>query len=85
MAYVARGAVNSAGNVSRTRRMIQRALETQEAGLGFSFVEILTMCPTGWFIETQEAPGYLADQLAPVHTVGVLKDVGSQAGAGASS
>jgi len=32
------------------------------------------MCPTGWFIETQEAPGYLADNLAQVHTVGVLKD-----------
>ena len=28
-------------------------------GAGFSFVEILTMCPTGWFIETQEAPDYL--------------------------
>jgi len=34
------------------------------------------MCPTGWFIETQQAPGYLADQLAPVHSVGVLKDAG---------
>jgi 2-oxoglutarate ferredoxin oxidoreductase subunit beta len=71
--YVARGAVNSAGNVSRTKRMIQRALEVQQAG-GFSFVEILTMCPTGWFIETQEAPSYLADNLAEVHTIGVLKD-----------
>jgi 2-oxoglutarate/2-oxoacid ferredoxin oxidoreductase subunit beta len=72
--YVARGAVNNAGNVSRTKRMITRALEVQRAG-GFSFVEILTMCPTGWFIETQEAPDYLADHLAEVHTIGVLKDV----------
>jgi 2-oxoglutarate ferredoxin oxidoreductase subunit beta len=71
--YVARGAVNTAGNVSRTKRMITRALEVQQAG-GFSFVEILTMCPTGWFIETQEAPTYLADKLAEVHAIGVLKD-----------
>ena len=34
-----------------------RAFETQLAGAGFSFVEILTMCPTGWFVETDEAPG----------------------------
>ena len=34
------------------------------AGAGFSFVEILTMCPTGWFVETEEAPEYLADNLA---------------------
>jgi 2-oxoglutarate ferredoxin oxidoreductase subunit beta len=71
--YVARCAVNNAGNVSRAKRMITRALEVQQAG-GFSFVEILTMCPTGWFIETQEAPDYLAANLAEVHTIGVLKD-----------
>jgi 2-oxoglutarate ferredoxin oxidoreductase subunit beta len=72
--YVARGAVNNAGNVARTKKMIRRALETQEAGLGFSFVEILTMCPTGWFIETQEAPDYLAENLGAVHIGGILKD-----------
>jgi len=73
-AYVARGAVNSAGNVARTKRMLLRALETQVSGAGFALVEILTMCPTGWFVETTEAPSYLADTLAPVHAPGVLKD-----------
>lgn len=74
-AFVARGAVNTAGNVARTKKMVLRALETQVAGAGFSLVEILTMCPTGWFIETEEAPGYLDDHLAAVHAPGVLKDV----------
>ena len=72
--YVARGAVNSAGNVARTRRMLKRAFELQVAGAGFTFVEILTMCPTGWFIETGEAPDYLDEHLAAVHSVGVVKD-----------
>jgi 2-oxoglutarate ferredoxin oxidoreductase subunit beta len=73
-AYVARGAVNTAGNVSKTKRMITRAFETQLQRRGFSFVEILTMCPTGWFIETEEAPAYLDENLAAVHVGGVLKD-----------
>jgi 2-oxoglutarate ferredoxin oxidoreductase subunit beta len=77
-AYVARGAVNDAGNVARTKRMLLQAFATQQAGIGFSFVEILTMCPTGWFIETQEAPDYLADNLGAVHEVGVLKDALAQ-------
>ena len=64
-AFVARGAVNTAGNVARTKRMLRRAFELQCRRAGFSFVEILTMCPTGWFIETQEAPDYLTDNLAP--------------------
>ena len=74
-AFVARGAVNSAGNVAKTKRMLRRAFETQLAGAGFSFVEILTMCPTGWFVETPEAPRYLEENLGAVHTGGVLKDV----------
>ncbi len=74
-AYVARGAVNTAGNVARTKRMLTRALTAQVEGAGFSFVEILTMCPTGWFIETGEAPDYLDEHLAAVHEPGVLKDV----------
>jgi 2-oxoglutarate ferredoxin oxidoreductase subunit beta len=73
-AYVARGAVNNAGNVARTKKMLLRAFETQLAGEGFSFVEILTMCPTGWFIETQESPDYLAEHLGSVHAPGVLKE-----------
>jgi 2-oxoglutarate ferredoxin oxidoreductase subunit beta len=73
-AYVARGAVNNAGNVARTRRMLRRAFELQMAGAGFTFVEILTMCPTGWFLETQEAPDYLSEKLAGTYGLGVLKD-----------
>ena len=72
-AYVARGAVNNAGNVARTKRMLTEAFATAIRGDGFAFVEILTMCPTGWFIDTHEAPDYLEDNLGAVHTVGVLK------------
>jgi len=74
-AYVARCSVSDAGNVARTKRHLTRAYEAQIAGAGFSFVEILTMCPTGWFIETQEAPEYLTSNLGAVHTPGVVKDV----------
>ncbi len=74
VAFVGRCAVNNAGNVARTRKMLQRAFEAQLADEGFSFVEILTMCPTGWFIDTHEAPAYLTDKLAATHTLGVVKD-----------
>ena len=73
-AYVARGAVNDIVNITRTNRMIKNAFRTQLAGAGFSFVEILTMCPTGWFVDTADAPDYLANTHAATHTLGVLKD-----------
>jgi 2-oxoglutarate ferredoxin oxidoreductase subunit beta len=65
--------VHDAAHVAAAKRMLRRAFETQLAGKGFSFVEILTMCPTGWFVPTAEGPGYLSGVLAPVHATGELK------------
>ena len=73
-AYVARGSVHDAAAITATRRMLRRAFQTQLDGKGFSFVEILTMCPTGWFIPVEQGPQYLRDVLGAVHAVGVLRD-----------
>lgn len=72
-AYVARGAVNSAGAVAQTKKFLTRALQTQIDGEGFSFVEILTMCPTGWIVPTAAGPGYVDETLERTFPVGQLK------------
>ena len=74
--YVARGSVHNAGAVARTKKMLRRAFETQRAHEGFSFVEVLTMCPTGWFIPTGEGPDYMHETLGEVHVMGELKENG---------
>lgn len=71
--YVARGSVHNAGAVARTKKMFRRAFEAQLAGQGFSFVEVLTMCPTGWFIPTADGPSYMTETLGEVHIMGELK------------
>jgi hypothetical protein len=65
--------VHNAGSVARTKKMFRRAFETQLRGEGFSFVEVLTMCPTGWFVPTAGGPGYLQQTLGEVHIMGELK------------
>jgi 2-oxoglutarate ferredoxin oxidoreductase subunit beta len=72
-AYAARCGVYNAAEVTRTRRILRKAFQTQLDGKGFSFVEILTMCPTGWFIPTKEGPEYLEEVLGSVHQLGELK------------
>jgi 2-oxoglutarate ferredoxin oxidoreductase subunit beta len=71
--YVARGSVHNAGAVARTKKMFRRAFESQVRGEGFSFVEVLTMCPTGWFIPTGDGPDYMNETLGEVHIMGELK------------
>ena len=73
-AYVARGAVNNPGSIARTKRYLKRAFELAVAGSGFSFVEVLTMCPTGWFLPTAEGPGYLEGTFEQTFPLGPLKD-----------
>jgi 2-oxoglutarate ferredoxin oxidoreductase subunit beta len=72
-AYVARGSVHSAGAVAKTKKMMHKAFECQMRGARFSFVEVLTMCPTGWFIPTADGPDYMDDTLGQVHVMGELK------------
>ncbi|MCB5164710.1 thiamine pyrophosphate-dependent enzyme [Streptomyces bambusae] len=72
--YVARGAVDTAVNVQRTKRMVLKALQAQKRG--FALVEVLTMCPTGWAVDTTRSARYMADHHARIHSMGVLKDTG---------
>jgi 2-oxoglutarate ferredoxin oxidoreductase subunit beta len=72
-AYVARGAVNNAGAIAQTKRFLTRAFELQMQGAGFTFVEVLTMCPTGWFVPTAEGPDYLEATFERTFPIGALK------------
>ena len=71
--YVARGSVHSAGTVAQTKRMLRRAFEQQTGAGGFTFVEVLTMCPTGWFVPTASGPEYLVESLEDVYPLGEIK------------
>jgi len=46
--YVERVALSDNKNVMKARQAVRKALENQRDGLGFSFVEILSPCPTIW-------------------------------------
>ena len=45
-------------------------------GAGFTFVEILTMCPTGWFIPTAAGPDYLTGIFEKTFPVRQIKAAG---------
>jgi 2-oxoglutarate ferredoxin oxidoreductase subunit beta len=77
-AYVARGAVNNAGSIAQTKKFLTRAFETQIEGLGFSFVEVLTMCPTGWIIPTASGPDYVASTFERTFPVRQMKSAGAR-------
>jgi 2-oxoglutarate ferredoxin oxidoreductase subunit beta len=74
-AYVARGAMHTPAAIAWTKRILREAFETQLAGKGFSFVEILTMCPTDWYVDAADTPEWVEKNFSPTYPVGVLKTV----------
>ena len=72
--YVERVALSDNKNVMKTRRAVRKALELQRDGVGFSFVEILSPCPTIWGKDPVEARHWVAEKLIPAFPLNVFRD-----------
>lgn len=72
-AYVASVSVDSPENVMKAKRAIKKAFKVQLDGLGYSFVSILSTCPTNWGMSPVQALDWLRDNLGTYYTLGELK------------
>jgi 2-oxoglutarate ferredoxin oxidoreductase subunit beta len=60
---------------TKTRRALKHAFEIQLAGIGFTLVEIVSQCPTGWGMRPTEAVKWLDKDMTAYFPLGVFKDV----------
>jgi 2-oxoglutarate ferredoxin oxidoreductase subunit beta len=74
VAYLERVAVSSPRDVTKTKKAIKKAFETQIKGKGYSLVEILSMCPTDWKKSPKQAVDFVNDKLKQAFPPGVFKD-----------
>jgi 2-oxoglutarate ferredoxin oxidoreductase subunit beta len=75
VAYVGRTAVSSPQGVIKTRKALKRAFQYQLEGLGFTLVEIVSQCPTGWGMLPTDAVKWLDENMIEYYPLGVFKDV----------
>ena len=73
-AYIERVAITEAKNVMAARKAIRKAIQYQMEGRGFSLVELLSTCPTGWNLSPTTAKKWLIENMLPVFPVGVFRD-----------
>jgi 2-oxoisovalerate ferredoxin oxidoreductase beta subunit len=74
-AYIERVALTDPKQHMRARKAVRKAFQNQIEGRGFSFVEILTACPSNWKLSPQEAIHWVEKNMYPVFPLGVFKDV----------
>ncbi|MCL4536421.1 MAG: thiamine pyrophosphate-dependent enzyme [Nitrospirae bacterium] len=74
VSFIARTAVDSFRNLVDTKSLIEKAFRYQMEGKGFSMIEILSPCPTDWWMSPEKAVEWMRDKMMNVYKLGVLKD-----------
>ena len=67
--FVERVMLNSPANIRKAKKAIHKALDVQEAGLGFSFVEFLSVCPTNWGLTPADSIKWMEKNMAEYYPV----------------
>lgn len=76
--YIERVSVDTPQNVLNAKKAIKKAFQNQIDGVGFSFVEVLSICPTNWGVEPLKALEFLREKMMPQYPLGVFKDEGKK-------
>ena len=77
--YAERVCVTDIANINKAKRAIKKAFEKQMNREGFTFVEVLSTCPTNWGMTPLKAIQWLKDNMIPYYPLGVIKDVQPEA------
>lgn len=72
--YVARVSVHDAAHAIKAKKAIKKACQNQIDGKCFSFVEVLSTCPTNWGMTPVEATKWLEEKMIPTYPLGELKE-----------
>jgi len=73
--YLERTSINSVRNINKAKAAIRKIFQNQLNGIGFSLVEILSMCPVGWKVSPSEAVQFIEEQMINYFPLGVYKNV----------
>jgi 2-oxoisovalerate ferredoxin oxidoreductase beta subunit len=73
--YVERVALYDSRQRVKARKAIRKALTLQQEGRGYSFIEILSECPTHLKLSPTDAEKWVKEKMEPIFPLGVKKDV----------
>lgn len=74
-AFIARVAIGTERQILEARRVVKRAIDNQRQGRGYSFVEILSPCPSNWHCSPVEARDRVAQEMIRTFPTGIVRDI----------
>jgi 2-oxoisovalerate ferredoxin oxidoreductase beta subunit len=76
--YLERVSLTGTKNVNRARLAVRKAIRNQVENKGFSLVEILSACPTGWKMSPVDSKKWMSEAMEAVFPLGCTKDRSEQ-------
>ena len=77
--YIARTSLHDMPNIRKTRVAVRKAIENAKNRKGFSFVEVLSMCPSGWKMDAVEGQQWIVDNMIPRFPLDTYRDISEEA------
>ena len=76
--YVERVSLHDNKHVAKARMAVRKALKNQVDNIGFSLVEILSPCPSGWKMTPVQSMEWIEEIMEKQFPVGVFKDISKE-------
>lgn len=72
--YIIRTAVHDLPNIIKTKKALKHALSLQVQKKGYSFVEVLSQCPTNLGMKPLDTCDWIKNKMSSIFPLGVLKN-----------
>jgi 2-oxoglutarate ferredoxin oxidoreductase subunit beta len=72
--FIERTSVHSVKQIIKTKKALKKGLANQIENRGYSFIEVLSMCPTGWGMKPVKAVEWIEQQMVPYYPLGNFRD-----------
>lgn len=76
--YVERVMLADVRSKNAARKAVRKGIKNQVEKKGFSFIEVLSTCPTGWKMSAPQSEEWIKTTLAANFPLGVYKDISDQ-------
>ena len=78
LVYAERVCVADMANLNKAKKAIKKAFQLQMERKGFTFVEVLSTCPTNWGMTPLKSVEWLKENMIPYYPLGVIKDTSAE-------
>ncbi len=72
--FIARGSAHDGKSTIKLKKLLKKAFEYQRDNRCFSFIEVLSTCPTNWGLSPDEASEWVKGTMMPYYPLGIFKE-----------